>query len=85
MNDTSMDRKYFIDYGTGAGNEWSDTIEEAMRLAEEGLSYTLQPVTIYNEGEEVARLPWFGIDPEEDEVVTSKFGSHGYYGEWGIY
>ena len=80
-----MDRQYFIDFGTGAGNEGADTLEEAMEIAEEGLTYTLQPVTIYSDGAEVARLPWFGIEPGEDEVVTSRFGSHGYYGEWIVF
>jgi len=80
-----MDRQYFIDFCTGAGNEVADTLEEAMRIAEEGLAYTQQPVIIYSAGGVVARLPWFGIEPEEDEIVTSRFGSYGYYGEWIIF
>jgi len=80
-----MGKQYIIDFGTGAGNDEADTLEEAMKIAEEGLTYTLQPVTIYSDGAEVALLPWFGIEPEEGEVVTSRFGSHGYYGEWIIF
>lgn len=76
--------KYYVNYGTGAGNEEiNGTLEEAMKVAEEGLSYTQQTVCIQNEcGEDVARLPWYGVRPEEDDVVTAQFGDFGFYGEW---
>ena len=33
--------KYYIDYGTGAGNEYVEgTLDEAKKVAEDGLSYT---------------------------------------------
>jgi len=64
-----MGKQYIIDFGTGAGNDEADTLEEAMKIAEEGLTYTLQPVTIYSDGAEVALLPWFGIEPEEGLTV----------------
>lgn|GEM_PF-864274 len=78
-------KQLFIDFNTGAGNGWADTLEEAMELAEEGLAYTQQPVTVYDGEREVARLPWYGVEPEEGEVVTAHFGNYGFYGEWIIY
>lgn len=75
-------KKYFIDFGTGAGNEWSDTLEEAIELAENGLSYTRESVYIYDDAELAAKLPWYGVEPSEDDVVTAKFGNSGFYGEW---
>lgn len=78
-------KKYYINYNTGAGNfEFEGTLEEAMKAAEEGLCYTQQNVSIELDGEQVAYLPWWGAQPEEDEVVTCQFGSFGYYGEWVI-
>lgn len=39
--------KYYVNYGTGAGNEEVEgTLEDAMRVAEEGLTYTQQSVRI---------------------------------------
>lgn len=78
------DMAYYVIYGTGAGNEEVEgTLEDAMRAAEEGLSYTQKSVKIEDEdGEEVAVLPWYGTAPEEDDVVTCRFGDFGFYGEW---
>jgi len=75
--------KYFIDYGTGAGNRMMEgTLEEAMAAAEKGLAHTQVNVTIYDENTtEIARLPWWGVAPEEDDIVTSQFGN-GFFGEW---
>lgn len=54
-----------------------------MRVAEEGLTYTQQSVRIEGEdGEVIANLPWYGVAPEEDDVVTCQFGDFGFYGEW---
>lgn len=75
--------KYFIDYNTGAGNfEFEGTLEEAIKKAEEGLAYTQQNVYIKTlDGKQVAYLPWWGTQPEEDEIVTCQFGTFGFYGE----
>lgn len=75
---------YYVNYGTGAGNEEVEgTLEDAMRVAEDGLSYTQESVKIEDEdGEEVAILPWYGTAPEEDDMVTCQFGDFGFYGEW---
>lgn len=75
-------KKYFIDFNTGAGNEWADTLEEAFVLAENGLSYTQEPVCVYNGAELIAKLPWYGIEPSKDDVATANFGDSGFYGEW---
>lgn len=76
--------KYYVNYGTGAGNEYVEgTLEEAMKVAEDGLAYTQQSVSIEDEdGKAVAQLPWYGVAPEEDDVVTCQFGDFGFYGEW---
>lgn len=34
------------------------------------------------DGEDVAVLKWHGVQPEEDDVVTARFGDEGFYGEW---
>ncbi len=75
---------YYINYGTGAGNEFVDgTLEEAKKAAEEGLAYTQEDVKIQTEdGEDVAVLKWYGVQPEEDDIVTARFGDEGFYGEW---
>lgn len=76
--------KYYINYGTGAGNECVDgTLDEAKKAAEEGLTYTQTDVKIQTEeGDDVAVLRWYGVQPEEDDVVTTKFGDSGFYAEW---
>ena len=75
---------YYINYGTGAGNEFVDgTLEEAKKAAEEGLAYTQEDVKIQTEdGEDVAVLKWYGVQPEEDDIVTARFGDEGFYGDW---
>lgn len=77
---------YYINYGTGAGNEEVEgTLEEAMKIAEQGLTYTQESVGIENEdGETIAVLPWWGVEPGEDDIVTCQFGSFGFYGEWNV-
>jgi hypothetical protein len=78
--------KYYINYNTGAGNYvFEGTLEEAMKDASTGLAYTQQSVNIETlDGEQVAYLPWWGVQPEEDDVVTERFGLYGFYGEWVI-
>lgn len=80
---------YYIDFGTGAGNfEIKGTLEDAMKAAEKELAYTQLPVNIYKKGRigsgmPDARLPWYGVEPEEDDIVTANFG-YGFYGEWVV-
>ena len=74
--------KYLIDFNTGAGNEYAKTLEDAKRIAEANLAYTQQDVEIYENDEVVARLPWWGTEPEQDDIVTTQFGVYGFYGQW---
>ena len=77
---------YNINYHTGAGDESGfETIDDAKVAAVEGATYTQQDITIENEnGDEVARLPWCGVeaDEDEDDEVEVSFGSFGYYAQW---
>lgn len=81
--------KYYINYNTGAGNEWiTGTLEDAQRAADDGAAYTQQPITIEDEHDnEVARRPWWGVayDPDVDDSAENEiisFGSFGYFGAW---
>ncbi|MFA5559213.1 MAG: hypothetical protein WDA59_07160 [Methanofastidiosum sp.] len=85
-------KKYLVNFGTGAGNEYADTIEEAKRIAVEQASYTQASIKIElvneddeEENEVIARLPWWGVQPGEDDEVIVDFGEFGFYGEWEDY
>lgn len=79
--------KYFIDYGTGAGNEWvSGTLADAKAVADDGARYTQCSIMICNEDlEPVGGRMWIGrshdpdTDPDTDPI---EFGAFGYYGDW---
>jgi hypothetical protein len=84
---------YYIDHGTGAGNETViGTLDEAKARAEEGMSYTQTSVAIYesyadfkNDAEPVAISRWRGVkyDPEvNDEEPCADFGDFGYNAAW---
>lgn len=79
-----MDKMDFvIDYNTGVKHTIKAyDLDEAKEQAQEQLSYTQESVNIYQNGELVATLPWYGVTPEEDAVVTEQFGDYGFYGEW---
>ena len=86
--------KYFVNYGTGAGNfsMFADDIQEVMDAAVENIAYTGSGVYIYDcdydcEDRPVAVLPWYGCpydgpEDEENGEVFIKFGDFGYYGHW---
>ena len=81
--DVEMTEKYYIDYGTGAGNEQiTGTLEDAKKAAVEGARYTQTDITILLEGEVVACLAWsdcrIDVDDEDIEVVKD-FGDFGFY------
>lgn len=77
--------KFYVDYNTGAGNfEFDGSLENAIKSAEADIAYTQQPVTIHSNGAEVARLPWWDVEANEDDVVTADYGQFGFYGEWSI-
>ena len=77
---------YYINYNTGAGNEWADTLEQAKAIADDGAAYTQQPIVIEDEdGNEITRRPWWGVQYDEDEGDETDpicFGSSGYFGDW---
>lgn len=77
---------YYINYQTGAGNDTSDTLEEAKRIADEGAAYTRQPIVIEDEdGNEVSRRSWYGVEYNANEyycVDPILFGSFGFYSDW---
>ncbi len=88
-------KKYLIDYNTGAGNNFADSIEDAKQKADEGAAYTQKDIVIYegksntptSEWKEILRRNWWGVpfDPEETEETKEEiiqFGSFGYYGAW---
>lgn len=80
--------KYYINYGTGAGNEWVEgTLEEAKQIADRGISYTECSVSIYDENMEfVCKRKWWGCLTGIEECTDPiDFGSFGFYDDWGEY
>ena len=77
-------KKYYVNFGTGAGNQEVETVEDGMAYAGENASYTQQRIEIrrMEDEEVVAYLPWWGTKAEEDDAVTCNFGDYGFYGEW---
>lgn len=78
--------KYYINYGTGAGNEWTNSIEEAMKIAKENCAYTQCNIKIQDENhKDLYKSLWIGIkyDPNEDQdEPIAIFGNFGYYTAW---
>ena len=60
--------------------------EHSITEANRGLCYTQLPVSIFiKDGiENIAYLPWYGVQPEDDDIVTATFGNSGFYGGWEI-
>ena len=75
--------KYLLNYGTGAGNEWFDSLEEARANA--NFSYTQESVVIEDEQEnEILIAKWWGTAYDEEvdgEEPMADFG-FGYYENW---
>lgn len=78
--------KYFIDYGTGAGNLWMITkdLNNVKQFADESASYTQESILILDEsGEEVTRRTRVGCcSGVEDQDNPITFGDFGYYADW---
>ena len=76
--------RFYVDFNTGEGNEEvNGTLEDAKRIAVEGITYNQMDITIFDEEEnEVARLPWYDVKPSDDDVVTVQYGDRGFYSEW---
>jgi len=77
-----MENSYFVNFGTGAGNEWRDTLEQAKAYAEAHLAYTQTSIHIEHDDEVVATLPWYGVRAGDDDVVIADYADFGFYGEW---
>ena len=81
--------KYFINYGTGAGDEYVEgTLAEAKKAADEGAAYTQENIKIL-EGDNVAAVRrWYGTEFDPDDYENGeaadviRFGSFGHFGEW---
>ena len=78
---------FIIDYGTGAGNDTAETIEQAKKIADDNATYTQCSITILDDdGDEVASRRWIGkqYDPDQDACCENRldFGSFGYFADW---
>lgn len=77
---------YYINFNTGEGNEWASTLEEAMKIADDGAAYTQKDIVIENkDGKEVLRRRWWGVPYDEHEVEEESpicFEQYGYFGDW---
>ena len=81
--------KYLVNFGTGVGNEYADTIEKAKEIAEEKATFTQASITIelVNDDDEevtevVAELLWSSMRATDEDEVTIDFGDLGFYEEW---
>lgn len=75
--------RYLIDYGTGAGNQYAYSLEQAKEKAVEGIAYTQLPIEIKDRAngyEVIAVLPWYGVEPDEDDDPVEEIGG-GFYGQ----
>jgi hypothetical protein len=75
--------KYIIDYLTGVKHvvEVAD-LDEAKKIAEQGIAYTQQSVVIRDEHcFQISRSYWIGTPPEEDDEVLTIIGG-GFYQAW---
>lgn len=77
---------YYINFNTGEGNEWASTLEEAMKIADDGAAYTQKDIVIEDEdGNEVMRRRWWGVQYDEtvsEDVSPICFGQSGYFSDW---
>lgn len=76
--------KYFINYHTDAGDQVVEVydLDEAKRIAKEGIAYTQSPITIeLMDGQVITESRWWGVEPEEDSDVLEIIGG-GYYQTW---
>lgn len=80
-----MEEKYYINYGTGAGNfEIEGTLADAKRAADDVIMYTQRNVTIEKDGETVSQRTWYGCEAtvEDREKDVIDYGTFGFYSEW---
>ena len=83
---------YYVDFGTGAGNFYEETLESAMEKADDGAGYTQQDINIFevDDQDNISENPimyrkWWGYQYQQEEEPYEKpicFGSFGFYGDW---
>lgn len=76
-----------VDFRTGTGNLYADTIEEAMELADKNACYTEQSIVIFDTqtGQELYVRNWYGtnegLDLNDNPI---DYGANGHYADWRI-
>ncbi|MCU4733492.1 hypothetical protein [Bacillus sp. RCC_6_1] len=75
--------KYIVNYHTGVTEEVEVSgLSEAKKVAEEGIAYTQEKITIETlDGEVITTAYWYGISPQEDDNVLETVGG-GFYQAW---
>ncbi|ARX70161.1 hypothetical protein [Bacillus thuringiensis] len=75
--------KYIVNYHTGVTEEVEvNDLSEAKKVAEEGIAYTQEKITIETlDGEVITTSYWYGISPQEDDNVLEMVGG-GFYQVW---
>ncbi|AEA19409.1 TPA: hypothetical protein ACR3Z0_005476 [Bacillus thuringiensis] len=75
--------KYIVNYHTGVTEEVEvNDLSEAKKVAEEGIAYTQEKITIETlDGEVITTSYWYGISPQEDDNVLETVGG-GFYQVW---
>ncbi|WP_424578030.1 hypothetical protein [Bacillus cereus] len=75
--------KYIVNYHTGVTEEVEvNDLSEAKKVAEKGIAYTQEKITIETlDGEVITTSYWYGISPQEDDNVLETVGG-GFYQVW---
>ncbi|WP_242785853.1 hypothetical protein [Bacillus cereus] len=75
--------KYIVNYHTGVTEEVEvNDLSEAKKIAEEGIAYTQEKITIETlDGEVITTSYWYGISPQKDDNVLETVGG-GFYQMW---
>ncbi|PFV02936.1 hypothetical protein COK98_25745 [Bacillus cereus] len=75
--------KYIVNYHTGVTEEVEvNGLSEAKKVAEEGIAYTQENITIETlDGEIITTAYWYGVSPQEDDDVLETVGG-GFYQIW---
>ena len=71
---------YFVNFGTGAGNENCETLSEAKEFAESNCVYTQTDIEIKKNDVVISVLPW--CERFDNGIPFIKFGDFGFYEEW---
>ncbi|PGK15231.1 hypothetical protein CN895_07740 [Bacillus cereus] len=76
--------KFIINYHTGVKEEINvHNLDEAKKIAKEGISYTQKNVSIETiDGEIITSTSWFGVTPEDDDEILEQIGDYGFYQMW---